>query len=202
MTDLFSHVLRSLKDNPHGWTSPEMGCSLAAGILMTRPMYSVEIGVFGGKGLVSMALAHKEIGNGKAIGIDPWKAQDSVESQAHPNDVKWWGELDHEAIYQSCLSQIRKNAVEPFTHIMRMKSSEVPVPRDIGVLRIDGNHGEPAYVDTFRFSQGVIPGGYLFLDDVDWTGGAVRRAADWLRANGWKQLYPLDDAIVFQKIGK
>ena len=160
----------------------------------------MEIGVYAGKGIVSMGMAHRFINCGKVIGIDPWAENESAKGQLNPEDAKWWKGIDHESIYQLCQHEISTYQLHPWIELARTTSDAYPAPKGLGVLRIDGNHGEQAFKDTQRFSPAVMPGGILFLDDLNWTGGAVQRASDWLHHAGWKELYPLDDGLVFQRV--
>ena len=52
-------------------------------IMETQADRSVEIGVFGGRGTVAMAIAHQMIGRGHVTGIDPWEAAASVPERSH-----------------------------------------------------------------------------------------------------------------------
>jgi hypothetical protein len=203
MNQLFSEIKSAMNGNPHGWTSPEKACTLAATIVALRPALSMEIGVYAGKGVVAMGMAHKFIAEGHVIGIDPWAGAESVKGQLKPEDANWWKGIDHESIYNLCVQEILKHNLWKWVNLVRTTSDAYPMypaPKGLGVLRIDGNHGEQALKDTQRFAPAVVPGGVLFLDDLNWEGGAVKRASEWLHHNGWKELYPCEDGLVFQRV--
>jgi predicted O-methyltransferase YrrM len=65
-----------------GWCTKEKAYTLASLVIGTRPAVIVEVGVFGGRSFLPMALALKELGKGMAIGIDPWSPAASV-GRAH-----------------------------------------------------------------------------------------------------------------------
>jgi hypothetical protein len=197
---LFSQIDDALTQIGHGWTEPDQAACMAATVIALRPMLSIEIGVYAGKGLVTLALAHKEVGYGSVIGIDPYSAIASAEGQLNPAHHKFWGELDHELFYGFAKENIQKFDVGGYASIVRKKSSEYNPPDGIGLLRIDGNHGEQVLQDIKLYGTKVSMGGVLFLDDLDWTGGAVVRAAAMLRMGGWKELYRLKKTAVFQKV--
>lgn len=199
MKDLFSTIEQAITEIGHGWTSVDKGQAMAAMVLAIRPQVSVEIGVYAGKGLVSMALAHKAIGIGKVIGIDPFTAEDSIEGQIHPADKEFWGRVDYAAMEKLCLSTLDKYGASNFFELIRKRSDDADVPPAIGVLRIDGNHGEAAFRDVKKWTPAVSPGGFVIIDDIGWTGGATTRAAAWISGNGFRMLYKLDDGFVFQK---
>lgn len=197
---LFDDIQRAIENIGDGWTTPRKGQIMASMVLTLQPELSVEIGVYAGKGLVSLGLAHKAIGRGMAVGIDPYSAQASIQGQVKPEDKAFWSTVDYERIYNKCQDAIDANGVRPFTRVMRQTSESVASPAEIGVLRIDGNHAEAAFRDAMKFAPRVVVGGFLLLDDVDWAGGHVGRAAHWLRQTGWRELYSLEDGPVFQRV--
>lgn len=200
MTSLFKDIDNAIAAIGHGWTSVEKGQTMAAMVLALRPMTSLEIGVYAGKGLVSLGLAHKAINFGTAVGIDPYSTSESVRGQVKSEDKDFWATVDHESIFNTCKSHISRLGIESCTRIMRQTSDQVTPPREIGILRIDGNHAETAFRDTMRFAPSVVLGGFVLLDDVGWSGGHVSRAASWLKQTGWRELYFLEDGPVFQRI--
>lgn len=199
---LFSEIEKvraEMEANGHGWTTAEQAYCMAATIVALRPRLSIEIGVYGAMGLVCIAMAHKEVGYGSVIGIDPYLADASSEGQVKPEDQKFWAGLNHEIVYGWAHSNIQKYGVGGFSTLIRKKSSEYTPPEGIGLLRIDGNHGEQVLQDVRQYAGYVQTGGVLFLDDLDWTGGAVVRAAANLRMSGWRELYRIKNTAVFQK---
>lgn len=202
MSNLFDELETVIDQIRHGWTTIEKAQALAASVVMLRPHVSVEIGVYSGKGLISLALAHRSVGIGHVIGIDPYMASASIEGQTNEADKEWWGKLDHEMIYNMCVQSISQFKVQNVVKLIRKRSDEVDPPHGIGVLRIDGNHGEAVIGDIERYCPNVVPGGILFLDDIGWSGGSVNRAVEELVQDGWKELYKLDDGAVFQRVNQ
>ncbi len=168
-----------------GWTSPEKAKALYELAKKIKPKIAVEIGTFGGRSIIPIALAMKEIGFGKAIGIDPYDAEESAKGQTEPTSEKWWRDLDHEKVYQNCLWHIKKQGLENFVEIIKAKSRDVESPNEICFLSIDGNHGEDALLDAKKFAPNVKLGGYCLLDDLDWTGGYVRQAEEFIKSIGF-----------------
>lgn len=197
---LFSKIDRALAHVADGWTTPEQAHSMASWIVENRPAVSVEIGVFAGKGLVCMALAHRHIQTGKVIGIDPWETEASVEGQTKENKT-WWGSLDHESIYQKCLASVKKFDCGDYVQIVRERSQKCAVPENIGLLRIDGNHGPASLVDVKRFAPNVVVGGVLYLDDSTWPNGPLENGADeWLFDHGWEKIGDVETTLIFKRI--
>src|SRR4051812_46671458 len=82
----------------HGWCPPEKGIRLAQAIRDTQAELSVELGIFGGRGVLAMAMAHQEQGRGVAWGFDPWTKSAALEGSNDPANDAWWAALDIEAI--------------------------------------------------------------------------------------------------------
>lgn len=184
----------------HGWTSVPKAHAMAMAVLTLRPQLSVEIGVFAGRGLVALGLAHKEIGSGMAIGIDPYSPINSAEGQVKESDREFWSSVDYNSIYRAAEDSIIKLAIQNSCKIERKTSDDFAIPGEIGVLRIDGNHGEQAIRDVERYCPRVQLGGIVFLEDINWSGGAVQRAAARLPFLGFIKLYTIDDGAAYQRV--
>lgn len=199
LMNMIAHV------TPEGgeWCSVDKACTLAALIAGLRPNLVVEVGVWMGGSLVPMALAARELGPGKSrvVAIDPWQAGESVLGQTGDN-ADWWRQVDHEAAFRRFCDRLRRHELEGVVEVRRCRSDEVdPAGWLIGLLHVDGNHGEQAVRDVERFAPQVEPGGVCVLDDIGWAGGAVGRAADLLVARlGFRFLYPLGTGAVFQRV--
>ena len=199
LADKITRVCDPAKD---GWTDAEQGIHMAQSIIDLKHPVSVELGVYAGKGLVCMALGHKANGSGKVIGIDPWLPSASVEGQ--PEDhAKWWAKLDHDRIYNMAKENVIRYGVSEFAQLVRSKSEDAPVPLEIGVLRIDGNHGPRCIVDVRRFAPAVVVGGTLYLDDVNWPNGPLQNGADEDLADmGFAKILEIGSTYVFKRTRK
>lgn len=199
MTNVFDRIEASVDQNPHGWCDGKKAVTLGAIVMALRPDVTVEIGVFGGRSAIPIALAHKEVGWGKLLAIDPWSAEASVEGYGEA-DSKWWSKLDHERIYNFFTRQVSLHSVEDYIQIIRAKSDDVPPPTSIGLLHIDGQHTDQAGRDVARFATHVIRGGIVVMDDISWSGGGVQRAVGRLEGMGFVKLYDLGTGAVYQRI--
>ena len=204
MSNLQTEIESALKEIAHGWTTPNKAMMLASAVIALRPKISLEVGVWSGKGLISLALAHKYVGGGMVYGIDPYSAAASAEGQENPEDKKWWSEVDHEMIYKLAQENILKYGCQNVCQLIRKKSSEFVPPDGIGVLILDGNHGDEAVSDIKHYAPSVAIGGLMFADDIAWTGGAVSKGIALLPKMGFKELYRIENKDenfgVFQKI--
>jgi methyltransferase family protein len=168
-------------DAMHGWCSAEKARAMARIVVETRPEVSIEIGVWGGKSLMVMALAHCHIDHGHCWGIDPWTAEAALEGVEHPDNREWWSKAPYEVVYRDCLRKLIDADVTHRCSIIRdtsEKASRLFV--DVDLLHIDGNHTEESSVlDVFTWLPKMKTGGHIFFDDVDWTEGenvTTRRA--------------------------
>ncbi len=199
MTPVFQ-ILESVVPKMDGWCTVPKAHALAATVFALRPELSVEIGVWGGRSLVAMALAHKEVGKGSVWAIDPWNRADSVEAQPHPADAKWWGQIDHQLVMNRFIQSLQTLNIAPVVKVIRARSDDVSPPDNIGVLSLDGNHGPNALRDAERFGPKIKKGGVIFLDDVHWTGGHVERAMGKLLNMGFTRLYAIENTVVLQRL--
>lgn len=188
-----------------GWCSWKKAETLASIIIALRPKITVEVGVWFGKSAIPMAMAHRHIGHGALIAVDPWLAGCSVEGQTNQADVDWWrNQSAHEQALQSFRNTIGHFQLQNQVQIQRMDSSEFNAPDGIGLAHIDGNHGAKAISDVEKICPKIIAGGYAVLDDLGWSTGSVKIAVEKVKAMGFKELYIVDDKDnqwgVFQKL--
>lgn len=165
-----------------GWCSYHKASILVDLVLLIQAETVVEIGVWGGKSLVPMAYALKELGRGKAYGIDPWQAVESVQGMDGVNK-EWWGQVDHDAILRGLRRKILDFGLQDNIVLVRDTSTgAAPIP-NIDLLHIDGNHSEEAScADVEKWVPLVRKGGIVILDDITWidstTKGSTRRAVE------------------------
>lgn len=165
-------------DRLEGWCSKFKAAVLVDLVLMIKPERVVEIGVFGGKSLVPMAIACKANQKGVTIGIDPWTAIASVDGMEGEN-LNWWGTINHDAIMQGLVDRIHEFNLDEQILLIRSTSEDTPVLGTIDILHVDGNHSEKAALfDVTKWVPHVRKGGIIVMDDLNWEG--PRKAVEWL----------------------
>jgi predicted O-methyltransferase YrrM len=185
-----------------GWGGVQKAHTLAAMVLAIRPNVSVEIGVYGGQSFFGLALAHKEIGKGIAIAIDPWTNEAAMEGYSGVNRDFWQGN-PMDVIYERFKQNVVELSVGNVVRVVRKKSDDAEVPDLIDILHIDGQHTDQATKDVKRFAANVRFGGILVMDDMGWVNDGdapVERAAALLPDMGFNTLYPLGTGAVFQRV--
>lgn len=174
---------------------------LAALVLAQRPKVVIEIGVWTGDSIVPMLLALKYLGNGKAFAIDPWDATASTEGQTEI-DAAWWGKAPHDKALDQFQKRLQQLEVDQICGILRKRSDDVDptIFGPIGLAHVDGNHADQAVRDVTRYAPHIELGGYLVLDDLEWVGGAVRRAREVALGLGFVERYMLGSGPVLQRV--
>jgi hypothetical protein len=157
----------------HGWTSVDKGLRLAELVVIARASLSVELGVFGGRGTIAMAIGHEALGRGCVVAVDPWERAASLEGTNAPENDAWWGGIDHEAIYQGFLKALTDCRVDSFCRVMRQRSAvaaEEFAAGSITVLHQDSNHSEAvSTAEVELWTPKLREGGYWVADDTDWA---------------------------------
>lgn len=197
-SELFTEIER-IVPAIDGWCVAEKACDFAAIILALRPAYSVGIGVWGGRAELSMAMAHRFVGVGRVIAVDPWKAVDSVLGQEGANAAWWSDQAKHDLVYRRFVANVEAFGLGEWLDVRRQRSDEFTLPASAGLVVIDGNHAEQALADVERLAPLVPTGGIVYLDDLNWTGGHVQGAAGRLLAMGFVELFKRDQGAFFQR---
>lgn len=190
--------VRSSISEADGWCTVEKAEALAAIVLSLRPERVVEIGIWRGASAIPMLIALRELPAGRLLAVDPWSNLASIENEI-PENAAWWGVVSHDAALERFLERMKLHRCGDRCDIVRAKSDDATPPDGIGVLHIDGSHTEQAVRDVARWAPRVIVGGFLVLDDLDWSGGAVRRAELGAQDLGFVRLYPLGTGAVYQR---
>ncbi len=171
--------------NLDGWCSEEKASILMDLLFLKRPKKVVEIGVWGGKSLIPIAIALNQNQQGIVYGVDPWKTENST-YKLEGDHLDWWNEVDHERIYNGFLSKIHLYHLGDVVEVIRASSKDAQIVEEIDFLHIDGNHSEDSsLLDVKKWVPNVRKGGIVILDDLDYGeelegGSTTRKAAEWL----------------------
>ncbi len=158
-----------------GWCPREKALLMASLVLRERPAVVVEIGVFGGRSLLPMALACKDQSHGLVYGIDPWANAAALEGTQLEKDAVWWKREDLRAVRRTFFAAVESYGVADHVRILEASSASVAAafePGSIDMLHIDGNHSEEVSErDGKAYLPRVRSGGWVWVDDTD--GGAI-----------------------------
>lgn len=156
----------------------------------------VEIGVYGGKSVIPVALELKRMNSGKLYAIDPW---DNVEATKgyDGNNYEFWTKVNMPRIHEVFITLLEENDCSEYVEIIRKASDDAPVIYDIDFLYIDGQHTVQAIRDVEKYARQVKLGGYCIADDINW--GDVSLVPDALKAIGFEEQRWIDGAIIFRR---
>ena len=157
----------------HGWTTVDKGARMAEIVVEARSARSVELGVFGGRGTIALAIGHEAIGVGEVLAIDPWEKAASLEGVNAPENDEWWAKLDYEAIYASCVHAMRDAGVDRWCRVLRERSADAVrrvTDGSVAVLHQDSNHSEAvSCAEVEQWVPKLRRDGWWIADDTDWA---------------------------------
>lgn len=157
-----------------GWCSHSKAQRLFELVCRERPVRSIELGVFGGRSMLPMALAHWHLNLGTVVGVDPWTNAAALEGTNSPENDKWWGEVQIENCRLLALGMLERVVPLPYWTISRRTSAEhasdpMNNPIKYGVLHQDSNHSEEiSCAELAAYRPLVQPGALWIMDDVQW----------------------------------
>ncbi len=170
-------------------------------VLDHKPNLVVELGVYGGRSLISMALALQHNNQGRIVGVDPYVSQ-VFKGKEHS---EWWDKLDLNAIRDKFLEDAVHYGVGGRCELRKQRSQDAVHDFEDGtidILSIDGDHSEEvALADARLWFPKVRNGGLIFFDDADWHddgSNTTRLAVTYLR-NHCRVVEEIEGNIVFRK---
>lgn len=185
-----------------GWCSPEKGIVMADAVFYLKCDLSVELGVFGGRGLLCLAIGHQASGVGKAWGFDPWTKEAALEGENSKENDAWWSSIDLERIYRDFVANMVAKGVLETCNWARLRSDQaVKLFEDesVGVIHADSNHSEKISCDEVeRWVPKLKKGGLWFADDIDWP--STKKAQKMLIEAGLQLEKSYDKWAIYQKI--
>lgn len=185
-----------------GWCPVDKAMVLATHIIQRKPQLVVELGIFGGRSLIPMAMAVQCNGSGKVIGVDPWSKDAVVEGVNDKSNEEWWTMIDLEEIYVNFVNQVLHLKLSEVCFWQRMKSDEaVRIFKDdtIELMHCDSNHSEKvSLAEIDMWSPKVRTGGLWVMDDADWS--TMQRAKEYILEKGFELKKDHDKWAIYEKI--
>jgi hypothetical protein len=153
-----------------GWCTAMKACRMAEHVIEIDAARLVELGVYGGRGTVAMALACRHKKSGIVYGVDTWHVESSLVGTNPTGVCEWWTAADLERIYRSFLSTLLDLKLTAFAVPLRMSSADAAKLFERGsvdVLHQDSNHSEEVTCAEVELWWPLVrAGGYWFFDDV------------------------------------
>lgn len=169
---MISVSINEIVESLPGWCTAEKAGIMYDLVNQTDAQLIVELGVFGGRSFIPMALACKDKGSGKCIGIDSWRKDESLHGTNDPANDDWWAQLDFDSVYQKAKTAIVENALTTYAKLV--KSSTQDYAKKVEDYTVDIIHQDSAHnFETITEELTLwIPklkiGGYWIADDTDW----------------------------------
>ncbi len=176
---LFNKIIQIQNDSSlydFGGGSPLNKCYIMAYLASKFQLKNyVEIGVYRGRSLFSVAQAFKE-NKGKVYGIDPYEIEEAkqydLEEEFRDTVNSFLEKIDLEQIYKSVIMNREVFGLSKTIEIIRKTSSQaVSYFKDIEIdmLHIDGNH-DTRHVreDITNYAPLIKDGGIIVFDDINW----------------------------------
>lgn len=183
-TEIIRHILPHLE----GWCSVRKALWLAELITTHHCRVILEIGVYGGRSLIPMALAARSNGPAVVYGIEPWSNEVAVAQPTSPENDDWWRKVDLKEIKSRFLATVLEWDLIETVKLVELPSGEARAAFQSGsmsgfdLIHIDGSHAEgQALADVTQWLPLLKPGGIFVLDDILWE--TVSKARDYLRRN-------------------
>lgn len=179
MNDSLKQFLRTQLPKMSGWCSEAKSFDLCQTVIDTKPESVVEIGVFAGKSLISIATGLRHNQKGRVYGIDPWQRDECMVDENEANKA-WWASVDIDSIYSEAQRHVAECSFHAYVTLMKESSAQASgkfgcYPH-LDILHIDGNHSEVASThDVSVWVPKVKSGGMIFMDDVNWPSTELAR---------------------------
>lgn len=174
----------------HGWCSIEKAERIARLCAKEPVTVGVELGVFGGRSLVALALGCALRGAGQIHGIDPYTPAASLEGSNDAANDEYWRNLDYEAVARVAQETLYRLELMPYARLVRMRSLDVVdfyADGTLDLLHQDANHSEETSCEEVaRWAPKIRPGGYWIADDTNWE--STQRAQRELVALGFTEI--------------
>lgn len=195
-------MLPSNYESIHGWCTIEKAEKIMSYIKDLKPSLSVELGVFGGRSLLAIALeSKKQNPNSKVIGIDAWEKSASLEGKNDKANDDWWANLDYNVIMKYASDLMKTNNVDSVVELWKDKSTNVSDKFDdesIDFLHQDSNHSEEISCQEVElYWNKVRHNGIWVFDDTNWP--TTQKAQKLLCEKGYTELYDSGSWKIFRR---
>jgi len=164
----------------------------------------VELGVYGGRSLVALALGYKLAGRGAVDGIDSWSREDCLEGQQSEVDQQLWGrDTDYEALVQHTLNGVERFGVKDVARVVRKRTTDALDDYENGsidLIHLDSNHSElTSCRDVTAWLPKMAPSSVWIADDTNWP--SMQKALRILESAGFGRIEtgPDDFWAVYQR---
>ncbi len=165
-----------------GWCSLDKAYRISEIIIEKKCKDILEIGIFGGRSLIPMALSIRYLGEGQVIGVDPWSNSEAVAIQTNEINDQWWSKIDFNLIKRKYFESLIHFDLFKYVKTLEINSNQalyVLKNHCFDLIHIDGAHSEEiAYNDVTMWFNNLKPKGIFIIDDICWP--SVEKAHNWV----------------------
>lgn len=162
-----------------GWCTIRKAYWLANLAQVHDVQQAVEVGIFGGKSFLPLAVAIQAKG-GIVYGVEAWSNDAAVLEPTDQMNDNWWANVDFHAVKSRLHSDIVRFGLSTTIRLLDIPSSQACVALSaerFDLIHIDGCHASAAALhDVKEWSKLLSPKGVLVVDDIDWDSLSAARA--------------------------
>lgn len=195
--DQLNQIIKPLE----GWCTEEKAWRLVDLVRERSPKVIVESGVFGGKSLIPLALAAREVGS-IAYGIDPWRKDAALEgNEADDAHNDWWSKLDMPAIYRGFVEAVHREGLLENLTWFREKGERACRFFDDGEIdffHLDSNHSEEVSLREVEMWHPKLAQSCIWImDDVGWP--TQQKAVERIKSLGFVEKFNDGNYAIFER---
>ncbi len=169
-----------------GWCTTEKAVRMAELVMKERPRLIVELGVFGGRSFLPMALALAEVLKDTpadsppisrlAVGIDPWNNAACIEGM-DPHDandqknIEYWSKVPLHEVHRKAVAAMDTLNLWPVAAFMQGRAERIAcmfADNSIDVIHFDDNH-HMALRSVELWLPKCRPRAVIVFDDTHWA---------------------------------
>lgn len=134
---------------------------------------SLELGVFGGRSLFPIALAHKHAMRGCAIGIDTWDNVAPLSDENNKANNEWWATVPIGEVREQCYRDRDHFKLMDRCRLFTVRTTDPDmvflVQGKLILIHQDSSHNfSTIKAELDAWASHLAPGGYWVTDDNDW----------------------------------
>lgn len=163
-------IIEASKSALEGWCSPEKALLLYSLVRMHRPKVIVEIGIYGGRSIVPMAVAARDNGRGHVTGVETWSVDGAKQYRTNIGNDFWWTTVDFKRLKRNFHAFLAAHDLDEIVKVVEARSDRAhDLFEEIDMLHIDGGHSTfGAAQDVVNYVAKVKRGGVIVYDDINW----------------------------------
>lgn len=197
------NIITNNLNDIHGWCPVEKAHYLIDLVQQCQAKAFVELGVFGGRSLLPVALAMKNLGNDEfIIGVDSWTVTPCLEGNNDAANNDWWSAINYDNMYSYTIDLMKKYNLENSVKLYRTTSAQYAKylgDNCLDMLHQDSNHStEVTCNEVELYCKKVKVGGLWVFDDTDWP--TTQQAQINLVAHGYELFYDAVKWKVFRRV--